>query len=221
MFPYEIDLIKEYHPEFNALPLDFYYGAKDFFIPEHPEKEIRHGKKNIMIGNSADMMGNHLDVLKVLSNIEIDKMAKIIIPLSYGGSPTYVDKVVKMAEVIAPGQIVSLRNFLPLQDYLNLITNCRTAIFAHERQQASDNIFMQLIYGARVYMSETSEAYHYLISIGLRIFSLQKDIHLFNEEMRDEDVMLNRSILSSHYATSKLIERIKKINTQLIGDINE
>ena len=70
-------------------------------------------------------------------------------------------------------------------------------------------------------MSETSEAYHYLISIGLRIFSLQKDIHLFNEEMRDEDVMLNRSILSSHYATSKLIERIKKINTQLIGDINE
>lgn len=216
VFPYEIDLIKERHPQFNAQPLDFYYGAKDFFIPEEPSMEIRHNKKNIIIGNSANMTGNHLDVIKAISSVNIDKEAKLIIPLSYGGLSTYINQVEKAAEEIAPGQVVSLRNYLPLNDYLDLISNCKTAIFAHERQQASDNIFMQLLYGARVYMSETSSAFVYLRSIGLKVYSLQSDLDLFNEEMSDEDVFSNREILSSLYSSSKLIERVKEINTILI-----
>lgn len=218
VFPYEIELIRKFHPEFKATPLDFYYGAKDFFIPEHPDKEVRFGKKNIIIGNSANITGNHLDVLKALSNIEIDKEAKLIIPLSYNGRSYYVQRVECVANEMAPGQIVSLKSFLPLGEYLELISNCKIAIFAHERQQASDNIFMQLIYGARVYMSETSAAYAYLKKIGLKVYSLQSELSLFNEEMKYEDVMINREILSSLYSSSKLIERVVKINSILIGD---
>ena len=216
VFPYEHNLVKSEHPEFRALPLDFYYGSTNFFIPEEPSKSFNHGKYNVIIGNSANTTGNHLDVLKAMNLVKIDKQSKVIIPLSYNGSPRYVSQVEKKAESLYPGQIVSLRNYLPLDEYLELISNCRVAVFAHERQQASDNIFMQLIYGAKVYMSETSAAFDYLKSIGLRIFSLQSDLANFYEELSDEDVMANREILSSLYSSSKLIERVKTINTTLI-----
>ena len=216
VFPYEIDLIKANHPEFTAQPLDFYYGSKDFFIPEEPSKEIKHDKLNTIIGNSANVTGNHLDVLNNLKEVRIDKKAKIIIPLSYGGTPQYIKMIEKKAEDIAPGQIETLNSYLPLGDYLNLISNCRTAIFAHERQQATDNIFMQLLYGARVFMSESSNVFTYLKSIGIKIYSLQRDLHLFNNEMSETDVMRNREILSSLYSSSKLIERVFIINSILI-----
>lgn len=219
VFPYEFDLIKKYHSEFRAEPLDFYYGSDHFFIPEQPDQVVKHGKKNIIIGNSANKTGNHLDVLKVISGIDIDKEAKIIIPLSYNAKPYYVKQVESIAEKLAPGQVVSLRSFLPLDEYLSLISNCKTAVFAHERQQATDNIFMQLLYGARVYMSETSAAYTYLKKIGLNVYSLQSDLNLFNKEMSDKDIMANRVILSSLYSSSKLIERVKNTNTMLIDKL--
>ena len=82
------------------------------------------------------------------------------------------------------------------------------------RTGGADNIFIQLLYGARVYMSENSA----VKSIGLKVFSIQSDLNLFNEELSDEDVITNRKILSSYYSSSKLIERIKKINDILIKD---
>lgn len=217
VFPYEIDLIKRYNPEFKAFPLDFYYGSTSFFIPEKPSTFIKHKKHNIIIGNSADPAGNHLEVLKLLSSIEISKESKIIIPLSYGGSTRYVNKVESKANHIAPGQVESLKKYLPLNEYIELISNCRTAVFAHERQQASDNIFLQLLYGARVYLSETSAAYDYLKSIGLRVFSLQNELKLFNVELSDDEVYENRRILSERYSSSKLIQRIRAIDDILLN----
>lgn len=219
VFPYEIEMLKQYHPEFKASPLDFYYGSNNFFVPETPSTIYKHNKTNIIIGNSADPAGNHLDVLNVISGVSFDSNTKIIIPLSYGGTCKYVNKVVRKAERVAPGQVLCLKDFLPLKDYLELISNCRTAIFAHERQQASDNVFMQLLYGARVYMSEHSAAYDYLKSIGLKVFSIQKEMSLFNIELSDDEVYQNRTILSRMYSTSKLIERIQNINTTLLKEI--
>lgn len=219
VFPYEYLLLKEANPAFRAKPLDFYYGATDFFIPESPSAIINYGKKNIIIGNSANITGNHLDVLKTISSVPLDKDAKIIIPLSYGGPVSYINKVEEYAEKIAPGQVISLKKYLPLNEYLELISNCKVAVFAHERQQATDNIFMQLIYGARVYMSETSMAYAYLKSIGLKVYSLQSDLNLFNDEMDEEDILTNRRILSEQYSSSKLINRVQVIYSKLIDDL--
>ena len=221
VFPYEIDLIKKSHPYFRAEPIDFYYGsAKDFFIKEDVSTNINHEKKNIIIGNSANMTGNHFDVIEILSKVNIEDDSKLIIPLSYGNIRGYADAVEKEAEKIAPGRVVSLRNYMPFNEYYELISTCRTAIYAHERQQASDNIFLQMIFGARVYMSETSSAYNYLKGIGLKVYSLQSDLSLFNDAMKDEDVINNRRILSSLYAPSKLIERVKTINTILIDSLS-
>lgn len=211
VFPYEIDLIKASHTYFKANPIDFYYGSTNFFIPENPSVVIRTGKRNVIIGNSADPSNNHLDVLKIISDRFLSFEGNMILPLSYGGTPDYINSVERTARQIAGDRVISLKSFLSLDEYLNLISNCKIAVFAHERQQASDNIFLQIMYGARVYMSETSASYNYLKGLGLKVFSIQSDMKYFDTEMDEEDVMENRKILSSLYSSTKLIKRVKTI----------
>ena len=84
---------------------------------------------------------------------------KCIIPLSYCGSNEYKNEIEQRAKELFKDNLVSLRSYLPMNEYLNLISKCKTAIYLHNRQQASDNIFMQLNFGARVFMSSKSEMF--------------------------------------------------------------
>lgn len=218
VFPYEYDLIKSSIKEFKAQPLDFYYGSLNFFIPETPSKVYSTGnKKNILIGNSAVQTNNHLDALKALESVDTSCWDKLIMPLSYGGTTSYKKAVKKAAYRIFGDKVLTLDTFMPMEEYKAIMTDCKTAIFFHNRQQASDNIFLQMINGARVFMSNDNVMYHYLKSEGLKIYSLQDDFDLIGEPMQEEDVMTNRSYLSKHYSTSKLVNRIHTINSVLLN----
>ena len=216
VFPYEYDEVCKYNKVFRAKSIDFYYGSLNFFIPEKPSLEIAKGKRNVIIGNSGDLSNNHLDVIRLLkeNNCKID--GTLIIPLSYGCDGTYANVVERKANELCKGRVNALRKFVPLKEYLELVSNCRVAIYAHRRQQASDNIFLQLLYGAKVYMTEKSLAFHYLRKIGLHIYSLESDLDSFNEDISDESVLENRRILSALYSETTLIERIKRINETLL-----
>lgn len=216
VFPYEYDLLKSIHKEFKAKPIDFYYGAVDFFIKDEIDDVVNNDMSNIIIGNSAHLTNNHIDVINALSKEDIKNIKKIIIPLSYGANVVYRDLVSEVASKTLSSPIVTLRDFVPLDDYLSLVSNCRAAIFGHERQQASDNIFMQLYFGARVFMSETSLAFNYLKSLGLHVYSIQSELHLVSISLSYNEIMNNRRILAKHYSRSSLVSRIKIINDILI-----
>jgi hypothetical protein len=219
VFPYEYDLVKSYHRYFNAKPIDFYYGDTDFFIKDTVNTDIERGKVNIIIGNSAAMTNNHHDALTAISNVNLPPSAKIIIPLSYAGSPEYIQWVTDYAESLFPGHVNALKDYMPLQDYLDLTSHCKVAIFFHERQQASDNIFMQMMYGAKVYMSETSLAYKYLKEEGFVVFSLQSEADKLFDDMTDEMIMTNRRLLCEKYSDHTIIDRVRLINQQIEAEI--
>ncbi len=217
VYPYEYNMLSEKYSYFNAKPLDFYYGHLNFFIKDEVDQEIKHSKHNIIIGNSANPTNNHLDIFKYIDAKEIDPETKIIIPLSYSGNEPYRKEVIKRANEFFPGHVESLQSYMPLNDYLSLISNCKIAIFGHERQQASDNILLQILYGAKVYLSENSRAFPYFKQLGFKIYSLQSD-PITNSGLSDEDIILNRQILVEHYSESTLIRRIKTINKILNSD---
>lgn len=219
VFPYEYDLIKRYHPDFKAKKVDFYYGDVDFFIKDTVSNDIEHGKVNVIIGNSADPRNNHHDALTALSKSKLPKDARIIIPLSYGGPDNYIKWIKEYAESLFPGRVKALLDYMPLKEYLDLISHCKIAIFYHERQQASDNIFMQMMYGAKVYMSETSLAYQYLKKEGFAVFSLQTSADTLFEDISDEMVIKNRKLLCDRYANHTIIDRVVKISKQVEEDI--
>lgn len=215
VFSYEYDLIKENWKQFHALALDYYYGSSNFFIPEIPSQEISERRNNIIVGNSANPTNNHLEVFSFIKEAKLADNANIIVPLSYGGGMRYINAVEKEGFKLFGDKFKPLRTYMPLDEYLDLTSRCKTAIFFHYRQQASDNIFMQLINGARVFMSEKSKAYYYLRDLGLSVYTLENDIDKINQELEEGYVLENRRILSELYSSSKLIDRVSKIENLL------
>ena len=142
-----------------------------------------------------------------MKNLQLDSNGKIIIPLSYPKDNKYKDWVKKMANSIwGENHVMVLDHYLPLADYLSIVSNCRAAVYFHERQQASDNVLMQLMY-------------RYLKSLGFYIYSLQEDSEGINEALCYEHIMHNRELLSNYFSSSKLLERVKVIDDIITADI--
>lgn len=217
VFPYEYDLIKKTYDGFGAKPLDFYYGSTSFFIPEKPTEERESLiRNNVIIGNSAAYTNNHLDALIALKNSGwIPNGGKVIVPLSYGGDKKYINEIVKLGQELFEDVFEPLIDFLPLATYQEIVSSCKAAIFFHKRQQASDNVFMQLMNGARVFMSKDNPMFEYLRSQGYIVFSLENDAGLINIPMSNEEIFANRKLLSDNYSSSRLVQRVRVINQML------
>lgn len=215
VFPYEYDLLVNLprYPDIKAKPIDFYYGSTNFFVPEEPNYEVENSFVNVIIGNSGDSRNNTLEAFEILKNsLDSNGVEKIIVPLGYGADKLFMKKVKERGRLLWGEKFMPLDSYLPLNEYLQVVSNCKVAVYFHERQQASDNVLMQLMYGARVYMSETSMMYKYLKGMGFYIYSLQEDKDDINLPLTKEQIITNREILCNHYSSSKLIERIKVMN---------
>ncbi len=218
VFPYEYQLLKELprYPEIKALPIDFYYGDTNFFIPESPEVRINNKFENVIIGNSADPGNNTLEAFEILrGRLDVNNVKAIIAPLSYGTNKDFINRVKKEGRAIWGNKFFPLDHYLPIGEYLHTVSNCKIAIFFHERQQASDNVLMQLMYGAKVFLSVSSMMYQYLKSLGFYIYSLQEDKDSINTPLTKEQIYTNRTILSHNFSSSKLIERVKVMNNTI------
>ncbi len=173
-----------------------------------------------MLGNSANITNNHADVLKIIENhITIPEGGKVIIPLSYGGTLEYVNIVKGMAYNLLGDKALILDTYMPIERYWALASNCKIAIYAHVRQQASDNIFYQIMSGAKVYFTKKSAAFTYLKSLGLKVYSLEDDILTINDPISHDEIIDNRKILTKFYSVSTHIRRVKKINTIILSSL--
>jgi len=221
VFPFEYELLRESRPYVHARKLDFYYGDTDFFVKKEIDTSFDENRKDIILGNSGDPSNNHNDAIQILKEIKLPKESRLIIPMSYGGTESYRSWVKSYAEKCFPLNAFVLSNFMPLKEYLEVISKCQAAIFFHERQQASDNILMQLMYGAKVYLSDTCQTYHYLKEVGFIVYSLQKEWSSIMEPMKREDVMINRKLLAELYSAETIVDRVRKINTTIEEDIKQ
>lgn len=221
VYPYEFDLLKKYQQNFNAKPLDFYYGSTNFFIKDDISDTVDDSKKDVIIGNSADPTNNHYEALTVLSKVSYIKDCNIIIPLSYGGDNEYKEWVKSYATTLFGSRCKPIDAYLPLQEYLMLVSNCKYALYAHRRQQASDNILMQIMYGANVFLSEESLALKHYKDLGLKVFSIESDLNEGFSGLNKEDIIHNREILAKYYGQSSLIKRVLLIHDIISQDIFE
>jgi len=127
---------------------------------------------DILLGNSATETNNHLEVLDMLSTIDIGDR-KVIVPLSYG-TQSYGDEIEKFGRRLLGKKFVPIRNLMPLEQYNLLITNCSIAIMNHRRQQAIGNIGTMLYHGAKIFLDEKSVVYKFLKRKGAYVFSVRE-----------------------------------------------
>lgn len=187
----DYDLIKSVSPDFSFEHKFFAYRGvnSDKTRNETGEKENNRKGYNILLGNSANPTNNHLDILKILLNYK-ENVESIICPLSYSGSEKYVKMIVEYGNENFGDKFRALENFLPLEEYNDIMNTIDIGIFYHSRQQAYSNTLLVLEKGNKILMNPTSTLY-----------KMYRDLKI-NNVYEDFDKLLN----SSHEENNKLLE---------------
>lgn len=211
-YPGEFDLIKK-NQYFRAEAIEYSYPLITNLYSKDSIEIFSNGIKpgNILVGNSATETNNHLDLfVKIEQIVPADK--KIIVPLSYG-SHSYREYVILKGYDVFGEQFQPIVDFMPLSEYQLLQQSCSVAIFGHERQQAVGNVIMSLWNGAKVFLSENSLVYKYLISQGLIVYSIQNDLskEAICTSLSREDILSNRKIVSNNFSNEAVLEKVELI----------
>lgn len=172
---------------------------------------------NILIGNSAAIEGNHLDAFDSLSRFDLHGR-KIVVPLSYG-EPWVANIVEKRGNKLFEDGFMPLTSFLPLNEYNKILSSCSIVVMNHYRPQAFGNIITSLWLGARVYMSEQSIQFKYLVDIGIKLFSIENDLKhisiLPSSPLPKSDIIHNRKILYSLYCKDSISSSVSDIVSRI------
>ena len=191
----DYDIAKQYIGKYiNGVQVTgFRYYSIDTILGPLIEKTVNGNL--ILLGNSASFTNNHSYAFKILSKLNLNGK-KIVVPLSYGGSPQYIRHIIKQGHQNWGTSFVPLYKFLPLNEYNQLMTTAEICVFPSWRQEAFGNIVIALYLGAKVFLSEKSSLVKYFESIGVVVYTIeqvkQEDINI---PLSDEIKSLNRKIL--------------------------
>jgi dTDP-N-acetylfucosamine:lipid II N-acetylfucosaminyltransferase len=126
----------------------------------------------ILLGNSADPSNNHIDILYLLEDLKFE--GDIICPLSYGGNPKYIERIIQIGDSKFGRHFRPLNTILPIDQYNKIIGTCNIVIMNHYRQQAMGNILVCLMQGSAVYLNKKNPAYQFLKRNGIKIFKIDE-----------------------------------------------
>lgn len=207
VLPSEYDVLAQ-NPSFHAKYFPWQYCSKtsDSFLPN--PFHISDGADKILLGNSATETNNHIDVYWLLRKRGITNTC--IIPLSYGN--TYYQSLLQ--EYFKNDKSVQLlTEFMPLEQYEEILHQCKIAIFGHIRQQAIGNVIRCMAQGSKVYMYKDSMAYRYFKQEGYYVYSIEDD--LTNEHIStpisDEDWKRNIDKIRTWFSYDCVVERINNM----------
>lgn len=216
VFPMEYSFLQK-KKFFKAKPLSYNYpGSKGSMGPGTIYQDPIINGNSIQVGHSAVLWANHIEAFHYLKKINI-RDRKVICPLSYGDAP-YADYISEIGTKMFKSNFQSIRHFMPFDDYKNMTDNVSMFILYAMRQGAVGNIIMNLWRGAKVYLPTDSIGYKHFKQLGIRIFSIEKDLTQENIDtplLRDE-IINNRRILSNNYSyeviRNRLIQSLSSIN---------
>lgn len=155
--------------KFRAKYVQLNYGSvEEEFMPG----QCGVSGNDILLGNSATGTNNHLEIINLLSSIDIGDR-KVVVPLSYG-SQSYGDEIEKCGRRLLGNHFVPIRNLMPLEQYNALISSCSIAIMNHRRQQALGNIGTMLYHGAKIFLDESNVVYKFFKRKGVYVFSVRE-----------------------------------------------
>ena len=174
----------------NIKHLYFNYYCKELMHYE----EISESDPNYMklfLGNSADPSNNHIEALNYLSKINFK--GDIICPLSYGGTPVYIETISKLGQNFFGNRFKALIDFMPLKDYQNLVNDCGIIWMNHKRQQAAGNLLFAFFSKKIVIISQNNPLNSTFVKWNLKFFD--KEILKNINEIDNENLINNRKVL--------------------------
>lgn len=178
--------------EYNMMKRNRSFRAGEFypinFGPNyHVKNDTKKAEGDIIIGNSGSAFNNHADVWHDIKDY-LPGNRRIIVPLSYG-----TDRYAKKVKTIIMGSNVSfLDDFLPKEEYFNIMNNCSYAVYGSVRQHAMGNINHALAEGIKVFLYKESVVYKSLKDMGFVVFAIEDiDSNSFSMPLSKEDMEKN------------------------------
>ncbi len=191
----------------NPKFLYFFYGAGLGDIPEcEPRIKIDGERINIFLGNSDTPSNNHLDAIEKLAKFKNDNIF-ITCPLNYGFQKEYGDMISKTGKDVFGIRWSSLRDFMPIDKYLQLQANVDVVVMYHNRTQASGNILAFIVMGKKVYLKGQSTLYALLKENGVIVFDANSIDEIsfseFSQPLTSEEILRNRTNIKNLFSLKK------------------
>jgi hypothetical protein len=201
-----------YIEEFDFLSEKFHLKAKWLEFSYYPlDSIIQKNFKtitgtNILVGNSATPSSNHLDVFEKLKVIKLGESQKIICPLSYGDEH-YAKEIIRIGKKMFGNHFFPLTDFMPLNDYIELISTCSITIMNHRRQQGFGTILSMIYRGSHVFLNDNSTIYHFCKNNNIIISNINRieNISFLNQNQ----IFNNRSTIENLFNKEKLALLLK------------
>ena len=200
----------------NPIPkyLPWNYGSiEDVFLKNY--KDMRVSGESVLVGNSASLTNNHLDIFEVLNSMINSENYKLnlIVPLSYGDQE-YRDKVIEDGVLKFKDFFNPIIEFIPLDEYVNLLLQCGYVIMNHVRQEAVGNIIIMLYLGARVFLREDNPTYIMLRNEGAFINTvdeLNEKNWLIKLPLSEGEILKNIEVINKHWSSSAIDKKTKNL----------
>jgi hypothetical protein len=101
-----------------------------------------------------------------------------------------------------------LLDFLPYEDYLNIIYNIDIALFAHNRQEGMGNLIQLLGLGKKVYLNPETSQWNLFQNLGIKVYDINRDIDL---NIDSEELENNKKIVKEYFSPENLKKQLKII----------
>ena len=181
-----------FHLEYEMLRKLPYFIAKEYYSPNYnprwgnfSDKPKKGDLGAIQLCNSAGEYGNHLDAWEAIKEF-VPSEQEIIMPLSYGvkSYANYVkDTIIKDHH-----NTTVLEDFVPREDYFEIINRSTCFVHGAIRQHAMANVYNALSTGRKVFLFKESIIYKYLISNGCVVFPIEDiDCNSFKTPLTQEE----------------------------------
>ena len=174
--------------------------------------------QNILIGNSAFHACNQLDILNWLSDVNLSER-RVLCTLSYGDE-AYAKLIRQHGERLLPSNFQALMDFIPLSEYVGLVSSCSHVLMNHVRQQGMGILLIMLYLGSVVFLREENPALHYLRRLGFFVRTMQElmqNPRLLDQRLSMDEIQHNKELLQQHWSklviddhTRQLIANCKK-----------
>lgn len=167
---------------------------------EFKETPIKLDSLAIMVGNSRDSANNHEYILNTLGTYD-EKIAKVILPLSYGTEVDYANRVEETAISTFGSKAIILKDFLPLDEYLVLLNEIDCVCFYHHRQEAMGITIQLLSMNKIIFMNPKSNGYISLKSRGFAVFELgDLELYMSGNHFFYFNIDANLGLLNKYYS---------------------
>lgn len=134
------------------------YTSNDYYVIAEKLKEematpkVSRHKTKVLLGHRGTEENNHIEIIKKLNVYDPEKF-DIYVPLSYGNQQ-YIQKVEEYIENNSKGNIITLKDFMPLQEYIEFLSTIDIAIFDGYTSYALGNISLILFFKKTIYLNE-------------------------------------------------------------------